>query len=57
MVCGTESRKFETFLDLSLDMPLKNGKEWSIADCLQRYTEVRNAHDSECIRSNEHHDH
>jgi len=45
--CGTESRKNDPFLDLSLDIPLGSNGDTRLEDCLSSFTEVEELSDSD----------
>ncbi|XP_058011774.1 ubiquitin carboxyl-terminal hydrolase 3 isoform X6 [Ahaetulla prasina] len=57
LICGTESRKFDPFLDLSLDIPSQfrnkrnknqeNGPICTLRDCLRSFTDLEELDDSE----------
>ncbi|XP_037689678.1 ubiquitin carboxyl-terminal hydrolase 3 isoform X1 [Choloepus didactylus] len=57
LICGTESRKFDPFLDLSLDIPSQfrnkrsknqeNGPVCSLQDCLRSFTDLEELDETE----------
>nr|BAE36525.1 unnamed protein product [Mus musculus] len=57
LICGTESRKFDPFLDLSLDIPSQfrskrsknqeNGPVCSLRDCLRSFTDLEELDETE----------
>ncbi|XP_063782607.1 ubiquitin carboxyl-terminal hydrolase 3 isoform X2 [Pseudophryne corroboree] len=57
LICGTESRKFDPFLDLSLDIPSQfrnkrsknqeNGPTCTIKDCLRSFTDLEELDETE----------
>ncbi|XP_070234152.1 ubiquitin carboxyl-terminal hydrolase 3 isoform X1 [Bos mutus] len=57
LICGTESRKFDPFLDLSLDIPSQfrnkrsknqeNGPTCSLRDCLRSFTDLEELDETE----------
>uniref|UniRef100_A0A8C9SKZ5 Ubiquitin carboxyl-terminal hydrolase n=1 Tax=Scleropages formosus TaxID=113540 RepID=A0A8C9SKZ5_SCLFO len=57
LICGTESKKFDPFLDLSLDIPsqfrnkrtknMENGPICTLQDCLRSFTDLEELDDTE----------